>query len=77
MCQHLSSHSQLLAVLAENNVRIAAACVSISPQLQQEGDLDLTHVRHFILDECDKMLEQNGECRDAYALVYPHRISRK
>jgi len=26
-------------------------------QLAREGDLDLSKIRHFILDECDKMLE--------------------
>ena len=27
------------------------------PQLADEGTLDLSHVRHFIVDECDKCLE--------------------
>ena len=30
--------------------------------LIREKDLNLKHVKHFILDECDKMLEQLGVC---------------
>lgn len=28
--------------------------------LAERGDLDLSHVKYFVLDECDKMLESTG-----------------
>jgi superfamily II DNA/RNA helicase len=28
--------------------------------LVKSGDLDLSHLKHFVLDECDQMLEQAG-----------------
>ena len=34
--------------------RILALC--------RDKTLNLKHIKHFILDECDKMLEQLGEC---------------
>lgn len=30
--------------------------------LAREKSLNLKHIKHFILDECDKMLEQLGKC---------------
>ena len=30
--------------------------------LIRNKSLNLRHIKHFILDECDKMLEQLGEC---------------
>lgn len=33
------------------------------PQLAKDGDLNLKSVRHFVLDECDKMLEALGAPR--------------
>ena len=30
-------------------------------QLAKEGALPLANIRHFVLDECDKMLEKLGE----------------
>jgi superfamily II DNA/RNA helicase len=30
------------------------------PQLAKEGKLKLGSVRHFVLDECDKMLDKLG-----------------
>ena len=29
-------------------------------QLSKDGDLNLSNVHHFVLDECDKMLEALG-----------------
>jgi superfamily II DNA/RNA helicase len=31
-------------------------------QLGKENALKLSTVKHFVLDECDKMLEKLGEC---------------
>ncbi len=31
-------------------------------QLAEEKSLDMKHVKYFILDECDKMLESLGTC---------------
>jgi superfamily II DNA/RNA helicase len=31
--------------------------------LAREKNLSLKNVRHFVLDECDKMLESLGMCR--------------
>lgn len=33
-------------------------------QLAKEGALNLKSVRHFVLDECDKMLEKLGERKE-------------
>lgn len=30
--------------------------------LVKSKKLDLKHLKHFVLDECDKMLEQIGKC---------------
>lgn len=38
-------------------------------QLCKEGALNLKTVKHFILDECDKMLEKLGECARSVACV--------
>jgi len=43
-------------------------------QLAQEGVLKLDHVKHFVLDECDKMLEALDMRRDVQAIfkLTPH-----
>jgi superfamily II DNA/RNA helicase len=35
-------------------------------QLAKEGALKLNTVKHFVLDECDKMLEKLGRCRTTW-----------
>lgn len=40
--------------------------------LVRSGKLNLKHLKHFILDECDKMLEQLGKYT---ILIYLHRHS--
>ncbi len=44
----------------------ARACPS-NAQLAKEGALKLSTVKHFVLDECDKMLEKLGEQKAAAA----------
>jgi len=43
-------------------------------QLVKEGTLKLDHCKHFVLDECDKMLEQLDMRRDVQQIYYktPH-----
>lgn len=36
-------------------------CLLMLPQLAKQGALNLKTVRHFIIDECDKVLENVGE----------------
>ena len=37
-------------------------CWCSTLQLGKEGKLKLGSVRHFVLDECDKMLDKLGAC---------------
>eukprot|EP01044_Picomonas_judraskeda_P002229 COSAG03_NODE_153_length_11455_cov_49.158771_7_plen_75_part_00 len=40
-------------------------------QLIREGDLKLDKVKHFVLDECDQMLEQLGKSSRVPAPLSP------
>lgn len=44
------------------NGRNAYCCL----QLAKDGTLNLKHIRFFVLDECDKMLEKLGKLGIAY-----------
>ena len=39
-----------------------AECFLSCLQLAKQGALNLKTIRHFIIDECDKVLENIGEC---------------
>jgi hypothetical protein len=39
-----------------------SADLFLPDQLGKQKDLNLSHLRHFVLDECDKVLEKLGEC---------------
>jgi ATP-dependent RNA helicase UAP56/SUB2 len=41
-------------------------------QLVTEGSLKLNHIKHFILDECDKMLESLGMFSHPHSLTISH-----
>jgi hypothetical protein len=52
----------------------AAPRAPSSPQLAKEGDLKLGTVRHFVVDECDKVLdnvEMRGDVQEIFKLT-PH-----
>jgi len=40
---------------------VPIGCLLLCVQLAKEGALNLKTVKHFILDECDKMVEKLGE----------------
>ena len=41
-------------------------------QLVKRGDLNLSNLKIFVLDECDKMLEEYGKSSENYSLNCRH-----
>eukprot|EP00899_Mesostigma_viride_P021176 jgi/Mesvir1/2905/Mv13976-RA.1 len=67
----LATHKELLK---NDTPHIVVGTPGRVLQLAREKDLDLTHVRHFVLDECDKMLESldmRKDVQDIFKLT-PH-----
>ncbi len=46
-------------------------------QLAKDGDLDLSKVKHFVLDECDKMLESLGLVVHFFYKVFLYSFCQK
>jgi hypothetical protein len=51
------------------------SCFLPPTQLGKENALKLSTVRHFVLDECDKMLEKLGESRLHVSFTMQHKLA--
>lgn len=47
--------------LKNDTPHIVVGCPGRVMQLVREGDLKVDKLQYFVLDECDKMLDQKGE----------------
>lgn len=48
-------------MLKNDTPHIVVGCPGRVMQLVREGDLKVDKLQYFVLDECDKMLDQKGE----------------
>lgn len=51
-------------MLKNDTPHIVVGCPGRVMQLVREGDLKVDKLQYFVLDECDKMLDQKGEWED-------------
>lgn len=51
-------------MLKNDTPHIVVGCPGRVMQLVREGDLKVDKLQYFVLDECDKMLDQKGERSD-------------
>lgn len=55
--------------LKNDTPHIVVGCPGRVMQLVREGDLKVDKLQYFVLDECDKMLDQKGTCRQCWSAV--------
>lgn len=55
------SISKQRETLRNDTPHIVVGCPGRVMQLVREGDLKVDQLQYFVLDECDKMLDQKGE----------------
>lgn len=53
--------AQNIKTLNEEKPHVIVSTPGRCKGLVRKGTLDLSHLKHFVLDECDKMLEETGK----------------
>jgi len=79
LCKYASSEGGIPVIQDKKDFRTSVPHIVIGTpgrtlQLARDGILKLTHIKHFVLDECDKMLEALDMRKDVQAIfkLTPH-----